>query len=45
MYRIWQRLGMIVERGFRHYEDPNTYAWALDEYAKEVRVLRNALGE
>ena len=45
VYRIWQRLGMIVERGFRHYEDPNTYAWVLDEYAKEVRVLRNALGE
>lgn len=43
VYRIWHRLGMIAERGFRDYEDPNTYSWVLDEYAKEVIKLRDIL--
>lgn len=44
VYLIETEDGKIVERGFRHYEDPNTYAWVLDEYSKEIRALRNALG-
>lgn len=39
IYRIWQRLGMVVERGYREYEDKNMYAWVLDEFVKEVRIL------
>lgn len=45
IYRIWQRLGMIVERGFRNYDDPNTYYWVLDEYAKETIRLKNVLSK
>lgn len=41
VYRIWHRLGMIAERGFRNYDDPNTYAWVLDEYVKDVRKLKS----
>lgn len=43
IYKIWHRLGMIAERGFRNYDDPNTYAWVLDEYVKEVKALRSVL--
>lgn len=43
IYRIWQRLGMIAERGFRDYEDSNTYVWVLDEYVREVIRLQNIL--
>lgn len=40
VYRIWQRLGMVVERGYRGYDDPNMYSWVLGEFAKEVSVLK-----
>lgn len=43
VYRIWQRLGMIAERGFRDYDNPNTYLWVLDEYSKEVIRLKEML--
>lgn len=39
IYRIWQRLGMIVERGYREYEDIHLYEWVLDDFAKEVNKL------
>lgn len=39
IYRIWQRFGMVVERGCREYEDKDMYAWVLDEFVKEARVL------
>lgn len=40
IYRIWQRLGMIVERGFRNYEDKNQYAWVHGEFTKEIENLK-----
>lgn len=40
VYRIWQRLGMVVERGYRGYEDPHMYEWVLGEFTKEVNRLR-----
>jgi len=43
IYKIWQRLGMIVERGYREYEDKNLYFWVLDEFAKEVENLKQAM--
>jgi len=46
IYKLWQRLGMIVERGFREYEDKNMYAWVLGEFTKEIdnfRVLTNSI--
>lgn len=39
IYRIWQRLGMIVERGYREYEDIHMYEWVLDDFAQEVTKL------
>lgn len=39
IYRIWQRLGMIVERGYREYEDAHMYEWVLDDFAQEVNKL------
>ena len=39
IYRIWQRLGMIVERGYRCYDDSNIYAWVLDKFVKEVKKM------
>lgn len=39
IYRIWQRLGMVVERGYREYEDPHMYDWVLDDFAREVKKL------
>lgn len=41
IYRIWQRLGMVVERGYREYEDPHMYDWVLDDFAREVKKLEN----
>lgn len=41
IYRIWQRLGMVVERGYREYEDSNMYDWVLGEFSKEVSALKN----
>lgn len=43
VYRIWHRLGMIVERGFREYDDPDTYSWVLGEYVKEADNLKKCL--
>lgn len=40
IYRIWQRLGMVVERGYREYEDSGMYGWVLGEFAKEVEILK-----
>ena len=34
---------MVVERGYREYEDAGMYGWVLGEFAKEVEVLRNAV--
>ena len=39
IYRIWQRLGMVVEREYREYEDPYMYDWVLDDFAREVKKL------
>lgn len=39
IYRIWQRLGMIIERGYREYEDIHMYEWVLDDFAQEVNKL------
>ena len=41
--RIWQRLGMVVERGYREYEDPHMYDWVLDDFAREVEKLETAV--
>lgn len=43
IYRIWQRLGMVVERGYREYEDPHMYDWVLDDFAREVKKLETAV--
>lgn len=40
IYKIWQRLGMIVERGFRNYEDKSQYEWVLGEFTKEIDHFR-----
>ncbi len=40
IYKIWQRLGMIVERGFRHYDDPNQYAWVYGEFTKALEEMK-----
>lgn len=40
IYRIWHRLGMVVERGYREYEDVGMYGWVLGEFTKEVEILR-----
>lgn len=40
IYRIWQRLGMIVERGYREYEDIHMYEWVLADFAQEVNKLQ-----
>lgn len=40
IYRIWQRLGMVVERGYREYEDRDMYSWVLGEFVKEVERLK-----
>ena len=40
IYRIWQCLGMIVERGFREYEDKNQYAWVIDLFKEHVEKLK-----
>lgn len=42
IYRIWQRLGMVVERGYREYEDTDMYSWVLGEFVKEVDHLKKA---
>lgn len=39
VYKIWQRLGMIVERGYRGYNNPDMYAWVIGEYEKELQKL------
>lgn len=43
IYCIWQRLGMVVERGYREYEDPHMYDWVLDDFAREVEKLETAV--
>lgn len=43
IYKLWQRLGMIIERGFRNYEDNNMYAWVLGEFSRELINLKNML--
>lgn len=39
IYRVWQQLGMIVERGFRRYADKNLYFWVYDVFRKSVARL------
>ncbi len=41
VYKIWQRLGMIVECGFRKYEDKNMHTWVYGEFSREVEYLKN----
>lgn len=43
IYKIWQRLGMIVERGYRGYEDSNTYAWVLRAFSDELMHLKQLI--
>jgi hypothetical protein len=40
IYLIWQRLGMVVERGYREYEDSHMYDWVLDDFSQEVKKLK-----
>lgn len=40
IYKVWQRLGMIVEKVYREYEDKNLYSWVDGEFDKEVEVLK-----
>lgn len=42
VYRLWHRLGMIVEKGYRQYEDANLYNWVEGEFIKCVEDLKNA---
>lgn len=39
IYQMWQRLGIIVECGFRDYEDPNQYSWVHGEFVKSYKML------
>lgn len=39
VYRVWHRLGMVVERVYRKYSDPGMYEWVIGEFFKEVRTL------
>lgn len=43
IYRLWQRLGMMVERGFRGYEDPGQYAWVTQTFTDEMENLRQRM--
>ncbi len=40
IYKVWQRLGMIVEKVYREYEDKNLYPWVDGEFEKEVEILK-----
>lgn len=40
IYKVWQRLGMIVEKVYREYEDKNLYSWVDGEFDKEVEILK-----
>ena len=40
IYKVWQRLGMIVEKVYREYEDKNLYSWVDGEFEKEVEMLK-----
>lgn len=39
IYRVWHRLGMVVERAYRQYEKEDTFEWVLGEFEKEVKEL------
>jgi len=43
IYKLWQQLGMVVERGYRCYEDKNLYSWVLDVFANEIGVLKKMI--
>lgn len=43
IYKLWQQLGMVVERGCRCYEDSNLYDWVPDVFANEVGVLKKMI--
>ena len=43
VYKIWQRLGMIVECGYRKYDDPNMYSWVHGEFSREVEHLADLI--
>lgn len=40
IYKVWQRLGMIVEKVYREYDDKNLYSWVDGEFDKEVELLK-----
>ncbi len=43
IYKIWQRLGMIVERGYRNYDDKNQYIWVMGEFTDEINNFRQLI--
>lgn len=45
IYKIWQRLGMVVERGYRNYEDKSLYEWVLGEFEHSCSQYVRMLGE
>lgn len=45
IYRVWQQLGMIVERGFRQYADKNLYFWVYDVFRESVSRLCKMTGQ
>lgn len=45
VYRVWQQLGMIVERDFRQYADKNLYFWVYDVFRESVALLRSMTGQ
>ena len=40
IYKVWQRLSMIIEKVYREYEDKNLYSWVDGEFEKEVEILK-----
>lgn len=45
IYRVWQLLGMVVERGFRQYADKNLYFWVYDVFRESVSRLCKMTGQ
>lgn len=43
IYRVWQRLSMIIEPAFRQYENLHVYDWVKPLFVKDVNVLINML--
>ena len=41
--KIWQCLDMIVERGYRNYDDKNQYIWVLGDFTDEINNFRQLI--